>query len=74
MFRQLQADGFDTAILWMLADNPSRFFYEGLGGARVGHRVDRMSGSEVEEVAFAWRDLEAPLNRRKLAPEEEGEG
>ena len=32
MFRQLQADGFDTAVLWMLADNPTRFFYEGLGG------------------------------------------
>ena len=71
MFRQLQADGYDTAILWMLADNPTRFFYEGLGGAAVDHRVDRMGGIEVEEVAYAWRDLDAPLIRRKLAPEEE---
>ena len=71
MFRQLHADGFDTAILWMLADNPTRFFYEGLGGAVVGRRVDRMSSTEVEEVAYAWRDLEAPLIRRKLAPEQE---
>jgi ribosomal protein S18 acetylase RimI-like enzyme len=71
MFRQLHADGFDTAILWMLAANPTRFFYEGLGGAVVGHRIDRMSGTEVEEVAYAWRDLEAPLIRRRLAPEEE---
>jgi ribosomal protein S18 acetylase RimI-like enzyme len=71
MFRQLHADGFDTAILWMLAANPTRFFYEGLGGAVVGHRLDRMSGTEVEEVAYAWRDLEAPLIRRRLAPEEE---
>jgi ribosomal protein S18 acetylase RimI-like enzyme len=73
MFRQLHADGFDTAILWMLAANPTRFFYEGLGGAVVGHRIDRMSGTEVEEVAYAWRDLEAPLIRRRLAPEEEEE-
>ena len=72
MFRQLQADGFDTAVLWMLADNPTRFFYEGLGGDRVGHRVDRLGGSAVDEIAYAWRDLEAPLIRRKLAPEEEG--
>ena len=72
MFRQLHADGFDTAVLWMLAENPTRFFYEGLGGARVGHRVDRMGGTEVEEVAYAWRDLDAPLIRRRLAPEEEG--
>jgi ribosomal protein S18 acetylase RimI-like enzyme len=72
MFRQLQADGYDTAVLWMLADNPTRFFYEGLGGALVGRRTDRMSGTEVEEAAYAWRDLEAPLIRRKLAPEAEG--
>lgn len=70
MFRQLQADGCDTAVLWMLDDNPSRFFYEGLGGAPVGRRADRMAGTEVEEVAYAWRDLEAPLVRRRLAPEE----
>ena len=72
MFRQLQADGCDTAVLWMLAQNPTRFFYEGLGGAVVGHRIDRMAGTEVEEVAWAWRHLEAPLIRRKLAPESEG--
>jgi ribosomal protein S18 acetylase RimI-like enzyme len=72
MLRQLQADGCDTAILWMLADNPARFFYEGLGGAPVGRRADRMAGTPVEEVANAWRDLDAPLIRRKLAPEERG--
>ena len=53
LFRQLRADGFDTAVLWMLADNPTRFFYEGLGGALVGRRTDRMSGTEVEEAAYA---------------------
>jgi GNAT superfamily N-acetyltransferase len=72
MFRQLRADGCDTAVLWMLARNSTRFFYEGLGGDPVGHRTDRMGGEEVEEVAYAWRDLDAPLVRRKLAPEEEG--
>src|SRR5262252_6058474 len=40
LFRQLHADGCDTAILWMLAENPTRFFYEGMGGKRVGQRVD----------------------------------
>ena len=58
MFRQLQADGCDTAVLWMLAANPTRFFYEGLGGDPVGHRVDRMAGTDVEEMAYAWRDLD----------------
>jgi ribosomal protein S18 acetylase RimI-like enzyme len=70
LFRQLRADGYDTAVLWMLADNPTRFFYEGLGGLRVGERVDTMAGIDVEELAYAWRDLEAPLVRRKLATED----
>jgi ribosomal protein S18 acetylase RimI-like enzyme len=69
MFRQLRADGCDTAVLWMLADNPTRFFYEGLGGAWVGQRTDTMAGRDVDEVAYAWRDLEAPLVRRRLAPD-----
>lgn len=67
MFHQLSADGFDTAILWMLAENPSRFFYEGLGGKRLSDRIDTLAGVDVEEIAYAWRDLEAPLVRRRLA-------
>ena len=71
LFRQLRADGCDTAVLWMLAANPTRFFYEGLGGETVGHRVDTMAGTDVEEMAFAWRNLAVPLVRRKLATEED---
>jgi ribosomal protein S18 acetylase RimI-like enzyme len=69
LFRQLRADGFDTAILWMLAENPTRFFYEGLGGRQVGERTDTFLGTDVDEIAYAWPDLEAPLVRRKLAPD-----
>ena len=68
LFRQLHADGFDTAVLWMLAENPTRFFYEGLGGELVGQRTDTFAGVDVDEVAYAWSDLEAPLVRRRLAP------
>ena len=71
MFRQLREQGCDCAVLWMLADNPSRFFYEGLGGRMVGERTDKMAGKDVDEVAYAWNDLESPLVRRKLAPDGE---
>lgn len=70
LFGQLQSEGFDTAVIWMLADNPTRFFYEGLGGERVGDRIDTMAGQDVEEVAYAWRDLDRPLERRRLAVED----
>ena len=73
LFRQLRADGYDTAVLWMLADNPTRFFYEGMGGEIVGNRREPFAGTDVDEVAYAWRDLDLPLVRRKLAPEADEE-
>jgi ribosomal protein S18 acetylase RimI-like enzyme len=71
LFRQLRADGCDTAVIWMLEGNPTRFFYEGLGGTIVGRRREPFAGTAVDEVAYAWHDLSLPLMRRKLAPEEE---
>src|SRR5215813_3414439 len=70
LFRQLKAQGCDCVVLWMLADNPTRFFYEGMGGQRCGQRIDTLAGRDVEEIAYAWRDLDMPLVRRKLATEE----
>lgn len=67
LFRQLMADRCDTVVLWMLADNPTRFFYEGLGGERLGERVDKLGDVDVDEVAYVWRDLKVPLVRRRLA-------
>jgi len=70
LFQQLRADRCDTAVLWMLAENPTRFFYEGLGGEQVGARIDTLAGVDVEEIAYAWRDLAAPLFRRRLASDD----
>jgi ribosomal protein S18 acetylase RimI-like enzyme len=67
LFRQLKADRCEVAVLWMLAENPTRFFYEGLGGERVGQRIDTLAGVDVEEIAYAWRNLDAPLVRRRLS-------
>ena len=69
LFRQLRADGCRTVVLWMLAGNPTRFFYEGMGGVSIGRRREPFAGINVEEVAYVWHDLTAPLVRRKLAPE-----
>jgi ribosomal protein S18 acetylase RimI-like enzyme len=71
LFRQLRADGCQVAMLWMLANNPTRFFYEGMGGKVVAARREPFAGTSVGEVAYAWRRLDAPLVRRKLATEEE---
>jgi len=57
LFRRLVAAGRRSAIIWVLRDNPSRFFYERLGARQVRHRTLAVGGSAVEAVAYAWPDL-----------------
>lgn len=57
LFRRLVASGLDAAIVWVLRDNPSRFFYERLGGHQVGHKKIAVGGGPIEAIAYGWRDL-----------------
>jgi GNAT superfamily N-acetyltransferase len=57
LFRRLVAVGRPSAIVWVLRDNPSRFFYERLGGRQVTYKTLAFAGSAVEAVAYGWGDL-----------------
>jgi ribosomal protein S18 acetylase RimI-like enzyme len=61
LFRRLAASGLDAAIVWVLRDNPSRFFYERLGGRQISHKAIPVGGSRVEALAYGWPDLPAYL-------------
>jgi ribosomal protein S18 acetylase RimI-like enzyme len=61
LFRRLAVSGLDAAILWVLRDNPSRFFYERVGGRLVSHKAIFVGGSRVETLAYGWPDLPAYL-------------
>ncbi len=61
LFRRLAASGLDAAIVWVLRDNPSRFFYERLGGRLVSHKPIPIGNSRVEALAYGWPDLPAYL-------------
>ena len=52
----LAGRGLAPANLWVLAENPARFFYERLGGSIVGRRQDRLGGQEHDEIAYGWDD------------------
>jgi ribosomal protein S18 acetylase RimI-like enzyme len=54
---RLQEAGFGGLIVWVLAGNPARAFYERLGAQKVATRTIRMGGRAVQEIAFAWPDL-----------------
>ncbi|MGO1117768.1 N-acetyltransferase family protein [Rhodovibrionaceae bacterium A322] len=57
LFEELSAKGCRSAYLWCLAENPSRFFYEALGGQKRGEREEIFAGAALDEVAYVWPDL-----------------
>jgi ribosomal protein S18 acetylase RimI-like enzyme len=61
MFRAMMRDGLSDAFLWVLSSNPSRFFYEAMGGDRAATRQEAFAGTLLDETAYAWPDLEGWL-------------
>jgi ribosomal protein S18 acetylase RimI-like enzyme len=61
LFHRLVEQGMSSAIVWVLEQNPSRFFYERVGGTRIARRALQVGGSDVDALAYAWRDLPAIL-------------
>lgn len=54
----LRQKGFQSMALWVLKDNPSRGFYEHLGGVEVGEKPIEIGEREYMELAYGWPKLE----------------
>jgi ribosomal protein S18 acetylase RimI-like enzyme len=50
--------GCRSAFLWVLRDNPSRWFYERLGGKAVAESIIHVGGAAVAQTAYAWSPIE----------------
>lgn len=61
LFRRLYEAGMREAVIWVVAANPARWFYEALGGRRAAARRQSFAGAPLEEIAYAWPDLAAWL-------------
>ena len=57
LFERLVAQGCGSAIIWVLRDNPGRFFYQRLGGREVEHKMFAVGGKRIEAAGYAWHDL-----------------
>ena len=71
MFRRLVAQGHRAAIIWVLRENPSRFFYQRLGGKEVRHKLLPFNGAQVAASGYGWADLPAYLASARTAGEPE---
>ena len=57
LFERLVALGCGSVIIWVLRENPSRYFYQRLGGREVKQRAFSMGGQKIAAAGYAWRDL-----------------
>lgn len=62
-FQSLRESGADQAMVWVLRDNPNRYFYEAMGGRVAAERQSKMWGMSVAETAFSWTDLKDAIIR-----------
>jgi ribosomal protein S18 acetylase RimI-like enzyme len=67
VFGRLLSRRLPTALVWVLRDNPARFFYERLGGRLVATKPIRVGGAEVAAVAYGWTDLAGVLEAQSRA-------
>ncbi len=54
--RLIQA-GMTSMLIWVLAKNPSRAFYEALGGQQIHDKEVTIGDVTLLEVAYGWRDI-----------------
>lgn len=54
----LAAAGYESMLLWVLEDNPSRGFYERFGGEVVGEKRIDVGDQKLPAVAYGWESLQ----------------
>ncbi|NJO56747.1 MAG: GNAT family N-acetyltransferase [Rhodospirillales bacterium] len=57
LFEHLADRGLPSALVWVLAQSPSRFFYEAMGGRPVGERNQRLWNTVLPQTAYGWDDV-----------------
>jgi len=53
--------GCKSAFVWVLRDNPSRWFYQRLGGKPVAEQSVQIAGQSIPQTAFIWDPIELLL-------------
>ncbi len=54
----LLAGGCRSAFLWVLTDNPSRWFYQRIGGRPVAEGSVQVAGTKLKQTAYAWDPID----------------
>ena len=60
--------GCGSAFVWVLRDNPNRWFYERLGGKVVAESIIHVGGAAVVQTAYVWAPIEKLAQATSSAP------
>jgi ribosomal protein S18 acetylase RimI-like enzyme len=53
---------FETMLIWVIAENPYRKFYESLGGRMIGEKSKEIGGKLISEVSYGWEEIHKLAN------------
>lgn len=56
--RHLRDAGYPSMLVWVLATNPARRFYEAMGGQEVRVQSLMLGDYTYDEVSYGWSDVE----------------
>ena len=54
--------GCRSVFAWVLSQNPSRYFYQHLGGKQIASGITMVGGENVPQIAIAWDPIETLLD------------
>ncbi|AFY89422.1 GNAT family N-acetyltransferase [Chroococcidiopsis thermalis] len=55
--------GFNSMLVWVLANNPACGFYENIGGQKVYEKQIERGGVMLKEIAYGWQDITSVRDR-----------
>jgi ribosomal protein S18 acetylase RimI-like enzyme len=58
----IQGLGAKTMLIWVIAENPYRRFYESLGGRPVREKTREIAGKMILEAGYGWEEIDQLLS------------
>lgn len=59
---------FKTMLVWVIAENPYRRFYETIGGKFLREKSQEIGGKTIVEAGYGWEDLHNLLRENSAHP------
>lgn len=66
--QDLRAHGYYSMLVWVLAQNPFKRFYESLGGEQASTKDIVIGGKTLKELGYGWKNLDLLIAKLENYP------